>query len=150
MHEVRAQVARFTALVGVPPTHLDSHKHTHRDHAAVRHAVADAASRLGVPVRAQDPPTRAALRAAGLRTPDAFIGDVSTDPYWTSERLVTAIGRLAPGVTELMCHPGEPMGPVPGLFYLAQRATELAALLDARLPGTLAEAGVALVPFTEV
>lgn len=149
-HEVRAQVRRFEALVGGPPTHFDSHKHTHRDHAAVRHAVADAAARLGAPVRAQRADVRAALRAAGLRTPDAFVGDVSAEPYWTLGRLLATIGALGPGTTELMCHPGEPMGPVPGLFYLGQRAAELAALLDPRVPAALAAAGVRLVSFADL
>ncbi len=145
--EVRAQVARFEALVARPPTHLDTHKHTHRDFAPVREAVAEAACVLGVPVRAQDATTRAWLRARGLDTPDAFVGDVSPEPYWTPERLLSAVAGLPEGVTELMCHPGEPTGPIPGLFYLAQRATELAALLDPRLPPALAASGVRLVPF---
>lgn len=148
--EVRAQAARFEAAVGRPPTHLDTHKHTHRDSLAVREAVADVASRLGVPVRAQNREVRDWLRARGIGTPDAFLGDVSPEPYWAPERLLAAVGDLAEGTTELMCHPAEPMGPIPGLFYLAQRATELEALLDARLPAALAAAEVRLVPFRQL
>lgn len=148
--EVLAQVARFRLLVGLPPSHLDSHKHTHRDHPAVRAALVGVARALGLPVRAQDAATRAALRAEGIRTPDAFVGDVGAEPYWTADRLVAAVGALGPGTTELMCHPGEPMGPLPGLVYTAQRATELAALTDSRLPAALAAAGVRLVTFAEI
>lgn len=148
--EVRAQVARFRLLVGAPPSHLDSHKHTHRDHPAVLAALARAARALGVPARAQDAAIRAALRAEGVPTPDAFLGDVSAEPYWTADRLLAAAVALGPGVTELMCHPGESMGPLPGLFYTAQRATELAALTDPRLPAALAGAGVRLVTFADV
>ncbi len=148
--EVLAQVDRFRFLVGALPSHLDSHKHTHRDHPAVRAALVGVARALGLPLRAQDAATRAALRAEGVRTPDAFVGDVSAGPYWTADRLLGAIAALGPGTTELMCHPGEPMGPLPGLFYTAQRATELAALTDARLPAALAAAGVRLVTFADV
>jgi predicted glycoside hydrolase/deacetylase ChbG (UPF0249 family) len=148
--EVLAQVDRFRFLVGALPSHLDSHKHTHRDHPAVRAALVGVARALGLPLRAQDAATRAALRAEGVRTPDAFVGDVSAGPYWTADRLLGAITALGPGTTELMCHPGEPMGPLPGLFYTAQRATELAALTDARLPAALAAAGVRLVTFADV
>jgi predicted glycoside hydrolase/deacetylase ChbG (UPF0249 family) len=148
--EVRDQAARFETLVGRPPTHLDSHKHTHRDFEPVRVAVAEVAHRLGAPVRAQDAAVRAWLRARGLRTPDGFVGDVSAEPYWTVDRLLAAVGGLDPGTTELMCHPGEPMGPMPGLFYLAQRATELTALLDPRLPAACAAAGVRLATFTDL
>lgn len=148
--EVEAQAARFEALVGRPPTHLDSHKHTHRDVPAVLEAIAGLATRLSVPVRAQNDAVRAALRGRGIATPDAFAGDVGVEPYWTVERLRAAVAALPAGTTELMCHPGEPMGPIPGLFYLSQRATELSALLDPRLPSTLAAAGVRLVPFTAV
>ncbi len=148
--EVRAQAERFRDLVGAAPSHLDSHKHTHRDHSAVRAAVVEVARRLGVPVRAQDAATRAALRVGGVRTPDAFVGDVGIEPYWTVERLLATIPALEPGTTELMCHPGEPMGPIPGLFYCAQRAAELAALTDPRVPRALAAAGIRLVTFADL
>lgn len=148
--ETQAQAARFEALVGRPPTHLDSHKHTHRDFPAALEALAGVAVALGVPARAQTESVRVELRARGVRTPDAFVGDVGLAPYWTPERLLETLARLPAGTTELMCHPGEPMGPIDGLFYLAQRATELSALLDPRVPVALAAAGVRLVPFTAI
>lgn len=150
MAEVEAQAARFEALVGAPPSHLDSHKHTHRDHPAVRGAIAAVARRLGVPARAQRDDVRDALRRAGVATPDAFVGDVGVEPYWTVDRLLAMPAGLAPGTTELMCHPGEPMGPVPGLFYVAQRQAELEALLDPRVPRALQARGVRLVSFADL
>src|SRR5258708_13492975 len=66
--ELLRQIARFAALRGAPPTHLDSHKHHHaRPELLAAFAAVAAAQRL--PVRAFDPPTRDHLRAHGVRPP---------------------------------------------------------------------------------
>jgi predicted glycoside hydrolase/deacetylase ChbG (UPF0249 family) len=99
------QLDRFEALRGAPPTHLDSHKHAHA-RPAILAAVAAVAAARGLPVRAMDEGLRASLRAFGIATTDAFLGDAARRPAWTEAGLVEALLRLPEGVTELMAHPG--------------------------------------------
>src|SRR5512138_1153512 len=54
---LRRQLARFEALRGAPPTHLDSHKHAHAS-APVLTAVLRIARERALPVRAIDAPMR--------------------------------------------------------------------------------------------
>lgn len=127
---LRRQVERFEALRGGPPTHLDSHKHAHAA-PAVRDAFCAVAAARGLPVRALDAPMRAALRAAGVRTPDAFLGDAARRPAWTEDALLAALDTVGEGVTELMAHPGHPPSHAHTSFG-AERAIELEALCSPR------------------
>jgi predicted glycoside hydrolase/deacetylase ChbG (UPF0249 family) len=102
---LRGQLARFAALRGAPPTHLDSHKHAHA-RPEILAAFARVALREGLPVRAVDAAMRGALRALGVATADAFLGDASLRPAWTADALVAALAAVGEGVTELMAHPG--------------------------------------------
>lgn len=131
VREIGAQLARFTELAGGPPTHLDFHKHLHR-HPPVLEAAIRVAKAHRLPVRSLDTAMRALLRSAGLATPDAFIGGTGAQPYWTKERLLTALDGATTGVTELMCHPGFVPERVT-TSYGAQRAVELSALLDPKV-----------------
>jgi predicted glycoside hydrolase/deacetylase ChbG (UPF0249 family) len=141
--EVLAQLERFGALAGRGPTHLDSHKHAHaRPELAA--AFAHAAARIGLPVRAIDASQRDLLRAAGVRTTDAFLGDAALRPCWTRERLVAALGALGPGTSELMCHPGYRPSAARTSFA-AEREVELAALCDPAARAALDAGGVVLV-----
>ena len=106
---LRAQLRRFEALRGAPPTHLDSHKHAHAVPApargdrrawppgrACRSASIDLATRVGAPGRrgGDDRSLPGRRRAApGL------------DARRRSSRRST---RVEEGVTELMAHPGYP------------------------------------------
>jgi hypothetical protein len=133
--EGRAQLARFEELAGVPPTHLDVHKHLHR-HPAVLAAVARLALERSVPARSIDPAMRAWLRRHGVATPDAFFGDTGPTAFWTPERLLATLDGAPEGVSELMCHPGyRPAAVHTG--YALQREGELEALTD---PAVLARA----------
>jgi predicted glycoside hydrolase/deacetylase ChbG (UPF0249 family) len=123
---LRAQLGRFEALRGVPPTHLDSHRHAHAS-AEILAAFIEVASERGLPVRSIDQPMRAALRAGGVATPDAFLGDAARRPAWSLEALLAALAAVGEGVTELMSHPGYPPERVRTSFG-RERAIELAAL----------------------
>src|SRR5437763_946524 len=72
--ELIRQIDRFAELRGAQPTHLDSHKH-HHARPELLAAFAAVAKRRAVPVRAIDEEMRERLRAAGVRTTDAFVGD---------------------------------------------------------------------------
>jgi hypothetical protein len=125
--EVRAQLDAFHRIFGGPPTHLDTHHHVGL-HSPVREIVLEHARRLGVPVRSQNASARARARSAGLATPDHFLGESGPGAYWTSERTLGHLRRLAPGVSEFMTHPGYFDGDLAYSRYGRQRETELVGL----------------------
>ncbi len=144
--DIARQLERFRALRGAAPTHLDSHRHSHAAPGALG-AFAEAARREGIPLRALDAGMRAALRARGVATADAFLGDAILRPCWTRERLLATIAALPAGVVELMCHPGH--APTHArTSFAAERELELAALCDpaARLAVTAAGAVLGSFP----
>ncbi len=128
--ELAAQVRRIVQA-GIRPTHLDTHKHTHLA-PPVLDAVARLAAEFGIrwvrrpfdfplsaPPGAAPRMKRLASGALGLlrkrfqgtlarrgcRTTDHFAGFQITGRWRTAE-LVTLLGALPGGSTELMCHPG--------------------------------------------
>jgi predicted glycoside hydrolase/deacetylase ChbG (UPF0249 family) len=104
--ETLAQLDQLEGWLGRPATHLDVHKHLHR-HPSILAGVAKAAASRGLPVRSIEAGMRAFLRARGVATNDAFLGDAGAEPYWTLARLREALSHLpTSGVVELMCHPG--------------------------------------------
>jgi predicted glycoside hydrolase/deacetylase ChbG (UPF0249 family) len=145
---LRRQLARFEALRGAPPSHLDSHKHAHALPEILAAFSAVAAER-GLPVRAMDAATRAALRARGVRVADAFLGDATLRPAWTVEALVASLAAVGEGVTELMAHPGHAPSHARTSFG-AERELELAALCDPRARAALDRAGVRLRSYADV
>jgi len=142
--EVRRQAERFQALRGAAPTHLDSHKHAHAA-PGVLPPFASAAFALGLPVRSLDAATRAALRQAGVRTSDRFLGDADLRPCWTRERLLAELASLADeeGLIELMAHPGYAPSRARTSFG-AEREVELAALCDPEARAAVERAGLRL------
>jgi predicted glycoside hydrolase/deacetylase ChbG (UPF0249 family) len=145
---LRRQLARFRALRGADPTHLDSHKHAHAA-PAVLDALAAVAAELGVPVRALDAPMRAALRARGIPAADRFLGDAALRPAWTLEALLRALAGLGEGVTELMAHPGHAPSRARTSFG-AEREVELAALCHPEARALLDRGGVRLCTYAEL
>jgi len=128
--ELAAQVRRIVEA-GIRPTHLDTHKHTH-----LAPPVLEAVARLGREFdilwvrRPFDFPRSAAggavpllkrltsaslavvrrrfhrvLEREGRRSTDHFAGFQITGRFRARE-LVELLGKLPPGSTELMCHPG--------------------------------------------
>jgi predicted glycoside hydrolase/deacetylase ChbG (UPF0249 family) len=144
---LRRQLARFEELRGAPPTHLDSHKHAHA-RPEILAAFAAVAAERGLPVRAMDEATRAALRGAGVRAADRFLGDASLRPAWTVEALVTSLGALEEGVTELMAHPGHAPSHARTSFGV-EREQELLALCDPRARSALARGGIRLASYAD-
>jgi chitin disaccharide deacetylase len=125
---------------------LDVHKHLHR-YANVLLGIATVAQEKSLPVRALDAPMRASLQARGVVTPDHFLGEAGAEAYWTLPRFFEAVLALEPGITELMCHPGEPPSQVVS-GYGVQRRVELETFTSPEAAGALARAGVALCDFS--
>ncbi|HET8541448.1 MAG TPA: ChbG/HpnK family deacetylase [Anaeromyxobacter sp.] len=145
---VRRQLDAFRALRGAEPTHLDSHKHAHAA-PGILDAFAAVAAAAGLPVRALDAPMRRALRARGVATADAFLGDAARRPAWTRDALLAALGALGEGVTELMAHPGHAPSHARTSFG-AEREIELDALCDPAARDVLEVSGARLCTYAEV
>lgn len=131
--ETLAQLEELEGWLGRSVTHLDVHKHLHR-HPSILAGVARAAASRGLPVRSLEAGMRAFLRARGVATNDAFLGEAGTEAYWTLARLREAFSHLpTSGVVELMCHPGHAPTTLQS-GYGAQREVELETFLhpDAR------------------
>lgn len=146
--ELLRQLARFEALRGGPPTHLDSHKHAHA-RPEVLPVFAEVAAAQGLPVRAIDAPMRAALRAAGVATTEAFLGDAGLRPGWTEATLLEALAALPEGTTELMAHPGYRPAQVVTSFGV-EREEELAALQSAEAARLVARLGLVRCSYADL
>jgi chitin disaccharide deacetylase len=162
--ELAAQVRKITA-VGISPTHLDTHKHTH-----VLPAVASAVARIvrefgirwvrkpfdfgltsglaGRLMRTQRSGLQRKLREAGALTTDHFAGFAMTG-YLDEAKLLRLIDELPEGTTELMCHPGFCREELRGSATRLKesREIELNALTSARVIAGLQERNIQLVNF---
>ena len=139
--EIARQLERFEALMGRPPTHLDSHQHVHLEDPA-RTALLRAAHRLGIPVRGVTP----GIGYVGFHGQDAE-GNPLPEAISVAA-LVRAIEELPVGVTELGCHPAtEDDHPS---AYGRERLRELEALCDPRAAEAIRRCHVALRSFGEL
>jgi chitin disaccharide deacetylase len=137
--EVAAQLERFVALTGRAPTHLDSHRHVHREEPA-RSIVREHGRRLGVPVRHFSP---------SVRYEGGFYGRDGRGKPWhegiAPDALCALLRELPPGTTELGCHPG--IDDDSGSSYSRERTLEVATLCDPAVRATLAQERVELRSF---
>ncbi len=138
--ECRGQLEAFRELLGRDPTHLDSHHDTHMREPVA--AVAEQlAAELGVP-----------LRGRRIRHEGGFYGrgdGGEAHPEGIGvERLIRLIRALAPGWTELGCHPGIGVGGESS--YAAEREAEVRSLCDARVREEIETEGVRLRSFAEL
>jgi hypothetical protein len=147
--ELDAQLFLFEKMAGGPPTHLDSHHHSAL-HPSVQPVFAQAALRLGIPVRASSGAAREELRAAGVRTPDRFV-DGFYGAGATATNLRAILLALEHETTELMCHPGRADERlVAGSTYVRERELELALLCEPELKSLVAEQNIRLVSFRDL
>jgi chitin disaccharide deacetylase len=136
-----SQLARFRALVGRDPTHVDSHHHVHSASPRRRAVFAELVEPLGVPLRGQ----------SGVAYVGAFWGQwqagVSKPRHVQRPFLLQLIRTMVgEGLTEIGCHPGR-VGDFSS-SYLHERAVELATLTEPGLREEIAALGVQLVSFT--
>ena len=147
--EYRAQYELARELIGRTPSHLDSHHWLH-DEPALEWAIAELARETGTAIRQQSPAQRDRLRAAGLRTPDVFRRDFQHAGHIDVAHLVAIVADTAEGVTELMCHPGEPDPLLAATSaYAADRVIELVTLCDPRVVAAVRTAGITLATFAD-
>jgi chitin disaccharide deacetylase len=140
--EIEGQLARFRALTDRDPTHLDSHQHVH-NWEPVLEIFRDLATELGVPLR---------HHVGGVRyCGDLYGHDENGRPIPEAisyDAFTEIIRALAPGVTELACHPG--IGADTGSTYDREREDEVAVLCDPRVTATLEREGVQLRSFADI
>ena len=144
--ELEAQIGAFEVLARKPPSHLDSHHHVAL-HPSVARVFAAVARERSLPARAPTDECRRLLRAAGVRTPDAFVDRFYGDGVGL-DTLEDILDRLGEGTSELMCHPGFADRELEeSSTYSREREREIEALCDPGLRGRLRERGIALVDF---
>jgi hypothetical protein len=144
--ELEAQIGLFQVLARKPPSHLDSHHHVAL-HPSVAPVFAAVARERSLPTRAPTDECRRVLRAAGVRTPDAFVDRFYGDGVGVST-LEDILDRLGEGTSELMCHPGLSDPELrASSTYADERERELEALCDPGLRARLRERGIALADF---
>ena len=145
--EYRAQFARAGKLIGHAPSHIDTHHWVH-DHPALSAAVCQLAVETGAAARTHTPRQRDEYRAKGVRTTDHFVREFQHPGHIELADLLAVIARLEDGVTELMCHPGEPDPElVATSAYGRERPIELATLTDPRVRAALERDHIALTTF---
>jgi predicted glycoside hydrolase/deacetylase ChbG (UPF0249 family) len=173
--EIETQI-HVLQKAGVRVSHLDGHQHVHVFPATIRAAVRAARTHRIPWVRIPEDPGPN-LRAPGI--PDSLIAEarnfsrlgaearphlkgsgVSTTDYFRGLYLKgrfdlsimeEILGRLPPGLTELMVHPGRvPAAPIAGPFSAfsnLDREKELETLLDKGFRLALDRNGIELTPF---
>ena len=150
--EYRAQYEKARELLGREPTHVDSHHWVH-DHPALEWAIGRLAHETGAAARIHSDEQRDRLRAHGVRTPDHFVREFQHEGKVDVDSLVALLDRIAKksGVTELMCHPGEPDEALAKRSgYARERATELATLTDPRVRAKIKDRGISLATFADL
>jgi predicted glycoside hydrolase/deacetylase ChbG (UPF0249 family) len=86
-----------------------------------------------------------------VRTTDHFTREFQHPGHIEVVDLLALLSRLEDGVTELMCHPGEPDPElVATSAYARERPIELATLTDQRVRATLRREGIVLTTFAEL
>jgi hypothetical protein len=144
--ELEAQIGAFQMLARKPPSHLDSHHHAAL-HPSVARVFAAVARERSLPTRAPTDECRRVLRAAGVRTPDAFVDRFYAENV-SVETLEAILDGLTDGVSELMCHPGFADPELrDSSTYAAERERELEVLCDPGVRGRIRARGIALVDF---
>ena len=139
VREVDRQLGLFLRLVGRPPTHLDSHQHVHRNE-PLRAVLAAVGTSLGIPVREVTPGIAYCgdfygQDGRGFPVPEAI----------SVESLLRIVRQLPSGVTELGCHPGDPVDLESS--YRDERAIELRVLCDERVRHAIEAEGIELRSF---
>ena len=156
--EWRAQIEAFLAS-GCAADHLDSHHHASYQHPLLLETMLQLAQEYHLPIRhplgAGVPPQMPAAAQALLaqyRVPHperlivSFFG-----AGVTLNNLEQIVAELAPGSSELMCHPGVVDAQLQhSSSYCAERGLELEYLTHARARGALKVNGVELITFAQL
>ncbi|MEP6961663.1 MAG: ChbG/HpnK family deacetylase [Acidobacteriota bacterium] len=138
--EFRRQLGEFDRFFGRLPSHVDSHRHAHRE---VFELFRELVEPLGVPLR-EDGRVK-------------FIGGfyaqwewMVTNLQYVSVAFLEQILRteIEPGFTEVSCHPGY-VTPDYQAVYLAEREEEVRTITSPRIKDVLKEEGIRLISYAD-
>lgn len=140
--EFRRQLDAFERLVGALPTHVDSHRHAHREESALP-VIRELVAPLGIPLRGDD----------GVACVGGFYAQWEwkvTNLSYVSVDFLCGLLRdeVLAGWTELSCHPGYVSCDYAG-FYASEREAELRTLTDPRVREALAELDLELASYDD-
>jgi predicted glycoside hydrolase/deacetylase ChbG (UPF0249 family) len=140
--EFRRQLDRFMQVMGRPPTHVDSHRHAHREEHLLPH-FRQWVKPLGVPLRGDGP----------LNYVGGFYAQwewkVTELRYVSVEFLQQLLRDEVPaGITELSCHPGY-ITPDYHSVYRSEREAEVATLTSPAISDTIARERIHLISYAD-
>jgi predicted glycoside hydrolase/deacetylase ChbG (UPF0249 family) len=140
--EFDRQIDSFHHLLGRMPTHVDSHKHAHRQPDLMM-LFQELVAPLAIPLRHE----------GSVRFVGGFYAQwewkVTNLDYVSVSALVDILRtEVQPGWTELSCHPGY-VSPDFSSIYLEEREAEVRTLTDPRVAETIRELGIRLVSFAD-
>ena len=136
------QYQRFVALMGGPPTHVDSHHNVHRDPVLLA-SFLEFCREHALPLR-EHSPVRYFSKFYGRWGGESHPEQVSVESL--ARMLATEIGE---GITELSCHPGYVDARAPS-GYALEREAELRTLCDPRMRPILEEQHITLVSYHDL
>ena len=140
--ELERQLARFVALVGTAPTHVDSHHDVHCDPRVLPHVVSWA--------REARLPLRGHSAARHLsRFYGQWGGRTHLEQIEVNGLLKLLDAEIGDGVTELTCHPAY-VEPGFASSYGSEREVELKTLCDPQVRHAIIERGIRLVGFRDL
>lgn len=140
--ELRRQLDEFQRLMGRLPTHVDSHRHAHREK-GVMEIFRQTIDPLGLPLR----------HSGEVHYIGGFYAQwewMVTELKYVSVEFLQQLLRdeTVPGWTELACHPGYASEDFKSV-YLNERQEELRTLLDPRVRRTIDDLGIQLGNFAD-
>lgn len=135
--EFFAQLERFRELTGAEPTHVDSHRHTHR-RPRVLEQLSEILAPLGIPLRFDGQVEHISRFYAQWEGGTAELEHVSVQAL--AQILREAVGE---GWTEIACHVGYVTSDLHS-SYSSEREAELRTITDHRVRDTIEELGIEL------
>jgi predicted glycoside hydrolase/deacetylase ChbG (UPF0249 family) len=137
--EFERQLAAFERLLARAPTHLDSHQHVHLTEPA-RSILLEYAEQLGAPLRSCAP---------SISYHGGFYGQTDEGASFptgiSAEAFLRVLQTLAPGWTEVGCHPGYADGL--DSVYSVEREEEIRVLCSAEVRAALDRSDLQLRSF---
>lgn len=140
--EFRRQLDEFDRLLGRMPTHIDSHRHAHREQHLMP-IFKELVAPLGVPLRDD----------GSVRFVGGFYGQWEWEVTDLSHVSVSFIQQMLRDEvheewTEFSCHPGY-LSPDYSGVYASEREVEIKTLTDDRVRETIDELGISLVSYAD-
>jgi chitin disaccharide deacetylase len=138
--EFARQLDRFVSLLGRPPTHVDSHRHLHREVFALFEELVEP---LGVPLREDG---KVVFVGGFYAQWEWGVTDLDHISVATLQQMLRE--EATAEWTEFSCHPGY-RSPDYRAMYLAERETEVQTLTDPRIRETIDELGLELRSYAD-